>query len=223
MADELLERDHELALLGAAIDEPGGRLVVVAGLAGAGKTRLLGEVTGLARRGQLRVVSAVSGPAAHGGKPALPQGQQRHPRRHHRHDRGLSPHGRGLRGPPLPAAGGQGPRRQRAILGAGPATWADLPSLPLAESVIQETLRLYPPAWFLSRKLTADTELGGRRLTAGSTLVFSAYAIHRGFPDAETFAPGRWQSPVDRRSYVPFGAGARRCIGTSSPPPRRHW
>jgi cytochrome P450 len=100
-----------------------------------------------------------------------------------------------------------------AVLGTRTATWADLPALPLAENVIHETLRLYPPAWFLSRKLTSDTELGGYRLTAGSTLMFSAYAIHRRFPDPECFTPSRWQSQIDRHSYVPFGSGARKCIG----------
>ncbi|MFC5722273.1 cytochrome P450 [Streptomyces gamaensis] len=92
-----------------------------------------------------------------------------------------------------------------------------LPSLETATRVVCETLRLYPPAWLFTRVVTADTELGGVPLTAGTTVAVSPYLIHRRpdlYKNADAFDPGRWcAAPPDRTSYLPFGAGARKCIG----------
>ncbi|MEV0942031.1 cytochrome P450 [Micromonospora wenchangensis] len=92
-----------------------------------------------------------------------------------------------------------------------------LPRLDLAARVVTETLRLYPPAWMMTRTVTGEAELDGVRLRRGDTLVLSPYLIHRRpdlYADPTRFDPDRWlDTSPDRASYVPFGAGARKCIG----------
>ncbi|MFE6099613.1 cytochrome P450 [Streptomyces laurentii] len=99
----------------------------------------------------------------------------------------------------------------------GPITFERLPLLELAGRVITETLRLYPPGWLFTRILTVDSEIGPARLPAGAMIAYSPYLIHRR-PDLyeapDDFRPDRWLDPhVPRNAYLPFGAGARRCIG----------
>ena len=64
---------------------------------------------------------------------------------------------------------------------------------------------------------TGRTTLAGRTLPAGSVVVFSPYILHRRpdvFPRPDLFDPDRWADPAARRtSFLPFGAGATRCIG----------
>ncbi|MET9416320.1 cytochrome P450 [Streptomyces klenkii] len=103
-----------------------------------------------------------------------------------------------------------------ALAGAAP-TFADLPALEVTHHVVMETLRLYPPAWLVTRTVAEDTELGGVRLPAGSAIAFSPYLIHRR-PDLyeapDRFDPDRWCGiQPDRAAYLPFGSGARKCIG----------
>ncbi|MFJ2748452.1 cytochrome P450 [Streptomyces sp. NPDC087297] len=92
--------------------------------------------------------------------------------------------------------------------------------LPLTRAVVTEALRLYPPIWLSMRLTTADTSLAGHRIPAGTTIVFSPYLIHHRpdlHPDPERFDPGRWngagQPATARHAFVPFGGGARKCIG----------
>ncbi|WP_312018688.1 cytochrome P450 [Streptomyces sp. I05A-00742] len=105
--------------------------------------------------------------------------------------------------------------------GAPAATFGHLPGLRLTAAVISEALRLYPPAWVLTRTTTDDTRLGGHTIPAGTAVVYSAYLLHRRpelFPDPERFVPDRWiaapgapQPP--RTAFLPFGSGPRKCIG----------
>jgi cytochrome P450 len=105
--------------------------------------------------------------------------------------------------------------------GAAPAaTYQGLPALGLTGRVIMETLRLYPPVWFLTRVATKDTQLGDYPLRAGTTIVYSPYLLHHRpdrYRDPERFDPDRWGSQatasLPRGVFVPFGAGARKCIG----------
>ncbi|MFE5715903.1 cytochrome P450 [Streptomyces sp. NPDC056501] len=105
------------------------------------------------------------------------------------------------------------------VLGGVPPTYADLPRLELTERIVTETLRLRPPGWFFTRVVTADTELGGYELPAGTSVAYSPYLIHHRpdlYRDPETFDPDRWASPhpqPPRHAFLPFAAGARKCIG----------
>ncbi|CAM5594370.1 MULTISPECIES: cytochrome P450 [Streptomyces] len=94
---------------------------------------------------------------------------------------------------------------------------AHLPSLGLASRVVTETLRLYPPAWMMTRVVREDAELGGVRFKGGSTIVLSPYLLHRRadlYDEPDRFDPDRWlDAQPDRATYIPFGAGARKCIG----------
>lgn len=104
----------------------------------------------------------------------------------------------------------------RVLAGAPPA-YEHLDALEKTRHVITETLRLYPPTWFITRTVTQDTVLGSTRVAAGTILAYSPYLIHHRsdiHPDASLFDPGRWQTTrPDRTTYIPFGAGARKCIG----------
>ncbi|MFF7977393.1 cytochrome P450 [Streptomyces sp. NPDC007905] len=98
----------------------------------------------------------------------------------------------------------------------------DLPALDYARRIVTEALRLYPPAWILTRTTTIETELAGRPLAPGTTVLFSPYVLGRDprvFPDPECFDPDRWlpgrASAVQRSAMVPFSAGSRKCIGDS--------
>lgn len=106
-----------------------------------------------------------------------------------------------------------------AVLDGRPASHADLPHLELTGRVITETLRLYPPGWIFTRTVTADTRLGGHRLPANTTVVYSPYLLHRRadlFGDPDRFDPDRWlpDRPLPgRRTLIPFSSGSRKCIG----------
>ncbi|MEU7062916.1 cytochrome P450 [Streptomyces sp. NPDC046161] len=105
------------------------------------------------------------------------------------------------------------------VLAGGPIRHEHLPQLECTRRVITETLRLYPPAWIFTRTTTTDTSLGGHPIPAGTTIAYTPYLIHRR-PDLYTsphdFNPDRWttnQPPPPRGALIPFGAGARKCIG----------
>jgi cytochrome P450 len=109
----------------------------------------------------------------------------------------------------------------RVVGGRVPA-FADLGSLGYVERVVTEAMRLYPPAWIIGRRALQDYEVGGYRVPAGSLVLMSPYIVHRDprhYPDPDRFLPDRW-TPQFRESlppfaYLPFGGGARRCIGES--------
>ncbi len=109
-----------------------------------------------------------------------------------------------------------------AVLGNRPATAADKPNLKYAEQVIQESLRLYPPAWVMGRTPFEDCTINGHPVAQGSTIIISQWVAHRNprfFPDPETFQPERWEGDFARAlpkyAYFPFGGGPRVCIGNT--------
>jgi cytochrome P450 len=108
----------------------------------------------------------------------------------------------------------------RAVLGARPATAADLPHLPYIRQVVDETLRLYPPAAFLSRTAMRADTLCGREVRPGDTVMLPIYALHRHhrlWSAPHAFDPDRFAGggAHDRFAYLPFGGGPRICIGSA--------
>jgi cytochrome P450 len=108
------------------------------------------------------------------------------------------------------------------VLGGRLPDISDLPSLKFTESVIKESMRLYPPAWGLARQVIKDVELGGYRIPAGANVVMSQWVMHRDsrfFTNPEKFDPGRWRTEecqkLPKFAYFPFGGGPRQCIGAS--------
>jgi pentalenene oxygenase len=103
---------------------------------------------------------------------------------------------------------------------SGPATWDDLPQLQVTRRIIDETVRLYPPTWLLTRKVTRDTNLGGFNIPSGTNIAWSPYVIHRSpgiYREPDRFDPDRWldSKSGDGRNgeMIPFSSGARKCIG----------
>ena len=107
-----------------------------------------------------------------------------------------------------------------SVLDGREPTYRDMERLPFTRSVVNESMRLYPPADFLGREAIADCEVGGMRIPRGMNLFMSQWVMHhdeRYFPDPLTFNPDRWtpafEKSLPRFVYFPFGAGPRFCIG----------
>ena len=104
-----------------------------------------------------------------------------------------------------------------SVLGDRAVAFADLALLPYARAVLDETLRLYPPAWLITRKSLQTDVLGGHDIPAGALIILSPWLLHRHplvWTDPGEFRPERFlESEVERTSFIPFGAGPRRCIG----------
>lgn len=110
----------------------------------------------------------------------------------------------------------------RRVLNGRPPTPADLPSLPVTEHVIAESLRIRPPVYLIGREATRDLELGGYRVPRGTTVFLSQWVAHhdeRWFPEPDRFLPSRWTGGLAARlpkyAYYPFGGGPRVCIGNA--------
>ncbi len=104
------------------------------------------------------------------------------------------------------------------VLGDRSATADDVDRLPFTQAVLNESMRLYPPAWTIERDAVDGDTLAGIPVAAGSTVVISPYLLHRHpqiWPDPERFDPERFLGEQDRprRAFLPFGAGRRVCVG----------
>jgi cytochrome P450 len=110
-----------------------------------------------------------------------------------------------------------------ATLGGRDPRWADLPALAGVRRVVEESLRLYPPAWVLSRRALAADVIAGVPVPAGTVVIISPWLLHRrpqSWPDPERFDPARFDparfsgsASAPRGDYLPFGLGPRLCIG----------
>jgi len=109
-----------------------------------------------------------------------------------------------------------------AVLGGCVPRHEDLAKLPYTRMVLEESMRLYPPAHTLSRAAIADDEVLGRRIPAGAQILVVPWLLHRNPKlwdrpavfDPERFAPER-AGTRHRFAYIPFGAGPRICIGAA--------
>ncbi len=109
-----------------------------------------------------------------------------------------------------------------AVLGGRPPTAEDVPRLVYTRRVLDESLRLYPPVYSLSRKIVADDVLCGYQVLGGKSLYLSPYVTHRlpeFWPDPERFEPDRFTperiAARPRYAYLPFLGGPRQCIGNA--------
>lgn len=104
-----------------------------------------------------------------------------------------------------------------AVLAGGPVTFADFGRLPMARAVFDEALRLYPPAWLITRNALEADVLGGHDVPAGALIILSPWLQHRHpavWREPEAFRPQRFlDGEADRTAFIPFGAGLRQCIG----------
>jgi cytochrome P450 len=109
----------------------------------------------------------------------------------------------------------------RRVVGDRPVTADDLPNLPWNLAVIEEAMRLYPPAYTTGREVVREVELDGYRLPVRSLVLVYIRGIHRRadyFPEPLAFRPERMlpdaKKARPRHHYIPFGAGPRVCIGS---------
>ncbi|SPH24804.1 Putative cytochrome P450 132 [Defluviimonas aquaemixtae] len=119
-----------------------------------------------------------------------------------------------------PAVQARAREEAQAALGGRAATVEDLPKLGYCRQIVDEALRLYPPAAFLSRTAKAHDTLCGREVRPGDTVMLPIYALHRShklWPNPDRFDPDRFADAgaIDRFAYLPFGGGPRICIGAS--------
>lgn len=108
----------------------------------------------------------------------------------------------------------------RDVLDDRAPTVGDLPRLPYLDSVIMESLRVYPPAWTVNRFAREPFELGGYQFPAGTRAIIPQWVVHHlpeVWGDPENFRPERWtpefRQSLPRGAYFPFGMGPRICIG----------
>lgn len=116
-------------------------------------------------------------------------------------------------------------RRLRAevdeVLGERSPTFADLPRLRYTRWVLDEAMRLHPPAPTTGRLALEPHTLGGHPMAAGDLVLISFYALHRNpevWDNPEGFDPQRWETLAEpgalpRHAFAPFGAGTRKCVG----------
>jgi cytochrome P450 len=107
------------------------------------------------------------------------------------------------------------------VCGAAAVAPDQVQRLVFTRQVISEALRLYPPAFTVTRVARKAVELAGRRIKAGTRINIPVYAIHRHrklWSDPDAFDPDRFAAGApapDRYSYLPFGAGPRICLGAT--------
>jgi cytochrome P450 len=121
-----------------------------------------------------------------------------------------------------PAARDALERELATVLAGRPPTPEDVPNLPYTEAVLDETLRLWPPAYATGREALRETSIDGERIGKRRVVFVSMATTHRDprfFPDPDAFRPERWLDGLERRlprgAFFPFGLGPRMCVGAS--------
>jgi len=107
-----------------------------------------------------------------------------------------------------------------SVLGERAPELSDLEHLPFTLQIVQESLRIYPPAWQISRQTKQVECLGGYAIPLGAQVIISPYVVHRranSWDEPEEFRPERFsnESSASRScfGYIPFGGGPRQCLG----------
>lgn len=107
-----------------------------------------------------------------------------------------------------------------AVCGDGDIAYDDIDKLTFTRAVLDETMRLYPPAPMLNRECVEDTEILGREIETGDTFLLVNYIMHRTerlWDNPNAFDPDRFIRQPELRAkgapYMPFGAGPRICVG----------
>ncbi len=107
------------------------------------------------------------------------------------------------------------------VLGGHQPTMDDLPNLPYTRMVLEEAMRLYPPAWSFGRKAIASDKIGGYAVPANTWVWLSPFVTHRHpafWENPKVFDPERFTPEKvavrPRYAYFPFGGGPRMCIGS---------
>lgn len=103
----------------------------------------------------------------------------------------------------------------------GPLQPIDLEKLPLLKAAVMEAMRLFPPAYQILRRCSADTDLGGEMAKKGDVIIIPIYALHRREDswhepmafNPQRFLPENHNPQFLRNRYLPFGAGPRICSG----------
>jgi cytochrome P450 len=106
----------------------------------------------------------------------------------------------------------------RAVLNGRTPQYEDIAQLCYTRMVIEESMRLYPPAHTMAREPIAADEVLGRRIPAGAIVLIAPWLLHRKaslWHEPHRFDPDRFTTEPARFSYIPFGAGQRICIGAA--------
>tara|TARA_Y100001954_G_scaffold86756_1_gene95101 strand:- start:10713 stop:12059 length:1347 start_codon:yes stop_codon:yes gene_type:complete len=107
----------------------------------------------------------------------------------------------------------------REIKGLFPS-FKELELLDYLRQIINESLRLSPPVWLITRKSIKENILGGHKIKPGQMIVFSPYFIHRNekyWKNAADFRPDRFDKnkKIEKDAFLPFGLGPHTCIGSN--------
>jgi cytochrome P450 len=106
----------------------------------------------------------------------------------------------------------------RTVLNGRTPQYGDIANLRYTRMVIEESMRLYPPAHTMAREPIAADYLLGQRIPAGAIVLIAPWLLHRKaslWPEPHCFNPDRFATEPPRFSYIPFGAGQRICIGAA--------
>jgi cytochrome P450 len=108
------------------------------------------------------------------------------------------------------------------VAGRGPVGAEHLDKLIVTRAVLEETMRLYPPAPVMTRQAASTMALGGKTVPEGASIIIPIFAVHRHrrlWDDPDRFDPDRFtperRAGLPRTQFMPFGFGPRTCIGAS--------
>ena len=110
----------------------------------------------------------------------------------------------------------------RAFFSRGAFSFERLEELQKTEAILRESMRIFPPVWGFSRLAKASDLIDGFNIPKGAMVFVSPWVLHRNphlYPNPEGFEPERFAGELmhtlPKCAYMPFGAGARQCIGAA--------